>query len=615
MSLPEEAQKQLTKKAEASLGKLNEEKKKIGQVVPEGYTSLGVPYELDDTLYQARNWMCEPTLLKGRKVPRFGLMSLMLVSTPCHLYDNPVMNKITKTAFTDGINIYIHADFWRKLLDEQLQSDGKKKGPVQIIMHELMHKILRHVQRHMKYQRWLANAAQDKVINTRISLAFPELDPWADTLRETGLGFGRGDREKYGLGNMTEEAVMLEMLAARPKEIKQSKSSKKGNQPGSGSGGGAPGPGQSGGSGSGPASDEEDFDADETDNTNDAEGGASDDSDLDERFGGKDDEHTVTPEDLARRMKEGGMDESMRRLKIPDPDDKVAHDRQKNNADLQRVDAIGRAAQEMERNGGVYPGADIVTYCSDMLRAEARGKLRWRLEWRDAILNAKREMKYVEDDEPNEIYHVDEISEILGQPVYTGVRIPHSRASIVLFLFDVSGSMDNSSVQEGLTEALALKRAVNSFSDTASEVLLLQCDTHVKGNHLIEINESNKETIFKKGIQRLAQGGTNLAQSLCEAMELKQVKDKDVRAIVFITDSYDNPPKLSQLPERARKATIVYTIVSSTGMDRTEEFAKGLDHGRVVMIEDQTEVDLTEGYLERMAASPRAQSKAHRNRM
>lgn len=612
-SAQQKAIDQTARQAEQSVIKKHDEMAEIGQVVPDGFTSLGVPYELDDTLYRTRNWMVSPAVFKGKKFPRFGLMSLTLAGTPCHLYDNEVMNGITTTAFTDGISVYIHAGFWEMLLKEQEESNGQRKGPVQIIMHELMHKILRHVDRHMKYERGLANRAQDKIINTRIQRGFPELDPWADTLRETGLGFGQGDKEKYPL--MTEEAAMLEIMAARKKAIKAPKKSKDEGE--SGKSGGNPGAGGGSGAGSGSGDDDMDEprqpgDSSPSDEEDWDDNDPSDGSERDGRFGAEDDEHTITPEELSRRMKAGGMDESMRRLKIPDPSDQAAHDRLKKNADMQRVDAISRAMQDMERNGGEYPGADIVTYCSDMLRAETRGKLRWRLEFRAAVMNAKRESKYVEDDEPNEIYHVDEISEILGQPLYTGVYVQHSKASVVLFMIDVSGSMGNPDVRAALTEAFALKRAANSFTDTASEVLILQCDTHIKDNHLIELNESNQERLFKEGIQRQAMGGTNLEQCLIEAMNLKKVKGKDVRAVVFVTDSYDVAPKRANLPAQVKNSAIIYAIVPSAGMERAEAFAKELDHGRVAYIDDGVEVDLTEGYLKKMDASPRNQKNRRR---
>jgi len=562
-----------------------------GEVDETQFTSLGAPYDMDDHLYATRSWMTDYAMYNGRKLPRFGLLSHMLISTPVHLYDNPVMNNITKTGFTDGVNIFINVDFYDKLLQEEQASNGSMKGPVLMIMHEMMHKMCRHVSRHAKYNRRVANLAEDLSINTRLQKAYPDMK-WPLTLSETGVGFGTGEKEKYAA--MSEEAIILELLGQRKKKLKEIKPpGKDKGQPGDGSGGGDPDDAEPSEMGAG-------------------QGGGEEADDLDDRFGGKDDEHTISQEELAQRMKDGGMEESMKRISMPDPGDKEALDRAQKNADLQRVDAINRAVQEMEESKGQYPGADIVSYCADMLRAEAKGKLRWRLEFRAAVMNARRESVFVEDDDPADIFHVDDVTEILGDPLYMGTYIQRSKASVVLFMIDVSGSMGNPDVRVALTEAFALKRAANNFTDTASEVLVLQCDTHVKENHLIELNEGNVEKFFKQGIQRVAMGGTDLGGSLREAMKLRQVRDKEVRAVIFVTDSYDAAPKWKDLGIKDRKTAIIYAIVPSAGIDRAEAFSRELDHGRVVYIDDQAEVDLTENFMKTMAQSPKAQSAKRR---
>ena len=51
--------------------------------------------------------------------PRFGVLSLKMRNTPMYAYDHPALMNISNTAFTDGVHIFVAADFLRQLVKEE----------------------------------------------------------------------------------------------------------------------------------------------------------------------------------------------------------------------------------------------------------------------------------------------------------------------------------------------------------------------------------------------------------------------------------------------------------------------------------------------------------------
>lgn len=590
---------------------VNQAEKKTNQVVPEGYTSLGAPFEIDDYVHEMTKWMGSHADFGGFSMPRFGLMSLMVSSTPILAYDNPVMNSITTTGFTDGIRVFMHVSMLEKLRAEEEESGGVVKGFVPLAMHEFMHKLRRHPDRHAKFDPVLRNIAQDLNIQATILEAFPEMQ-WATCLRETGLGFGPGEKEKYIA--MSEEAIYFQLLQEGHKSLKQPKppggGGGKGGSGGGGGGGRQPpteGPGNAPGRGGSPKQQQQQGGQQPQGGQGAPSEGSGEEGEEGGQFGAPGDFHTITPEELIKKLEEAGMDETMRRLNLPSSTDKEAIQATKDLADMGRVEAINKAYRQMkdaEEKGFKYPGRQMVHGAVEMLSTQAKPKMSYKLAMRDLFIQSGTREVYVEDDEPDEPYYVDSITEMLGgSPLYTGVHIATKPECAVLVVFDASGSVDNENFKEGLAEVFGLKRLANQFGDSATEVLVVMGDTQLTQGVQV-LNEDNYEKVIADGVERQCFGGTNLAHVLNQALKLPQLTDKHIQGVLMFTDSFDTPPPRESL-DLSGSPTIVYAVFSTTGTGDVEKFAAGVaSYARTVQVDEGVEVDLSESYMETMSASP-----------
>ena len=164
-------------------------------------------------------------LLKdGSIAPRFGVLSLLAQSTPIFVYDHPAFKEVTNTAFTDGINVFVCADFMRKLVHQEDDSGGRNSGVLFLLLHELMHKLYCHVDRLKNFPHDIANIAEDLVINGKLVKGFTMLKP-VPLLAEIGQGMKQEDADKYH--QMAEEVVAEMLLRNKLKKEKEEKEEKK----------------------------------------------------------------------------------------------------------------------------------------------------------------------------------------------------------------------------------------------------------------------------------------------------------------------------------------------------------------------------------------------------
>jgi predicted metal-dependent peptidase len=154
----------------------------------------------------------------AHSVPRFGVLSLIAMSTPIFVYDHPRFKKFANTAFTDGHSIFIDADFMRKLVTQEKESEGKLHGVLFLLLHELMHKMYAHLDRMKDVPPIIANIAQDMVINGKIIKNFSMLKP-VPLLAEVGWGMKPAEADKYH--NMSEELLCEELLINHRKKKKK----------------------------------------------------------------------------------------------------------------------------------------------------------------------------------------------------------------------------------------------------------------------------------------------------------------------------------------------------------------------------------------------------------
>jgi predicted metal-dependent peptidase len=536
--------------------------------------------ELAQIMEDTKLYVSGEKMESGYMVPRFGLLSLKARATPMYVYDHPRFRKITNTAFTDGVHLFICADFMRQLMKEEDASNGMEQGIVPLVLHELMHMILNHTRRLTQFPRDIANQAEDLSINAKLQLGFPEIQ-WAPSLREVGLSFRAGDVEKYA--KLAEETIARELMQQKPPQNQnqnQQQQQQKGGQ-GScqqGGGGGQQQKGQQGG---------------QQGQQQQQKGDQGDQQEQDGEKGDQewDNNHTVPLEDFIEALEEAGLDHIRDALDLPESQSLEEIGKIEEQVRLKDIDAIQKAAMQKAQMGGKYPGAHIVDAAQEMVKGLTAGKLEWKLGLKSFIFGEGMRFRYNEM-EPGDIYYVDPSDMGLSMEIFIGQDLPHKPEEVILVLIDTSGSVDSNQLKAYLSEVFGLKRENAGLGDTASEVVVISADTVVRGNP-IEITEENADELFSTGLALSGRGGTDLANDLRMTMKLPMFEEKKFSGVVFFTDLCDNPPTKNDFPSNLPLCFITLPHLMQ------EEFARKVkEFARVYPIEDGITVDLTDDHLQ-----------------
>lgn len=499
--------------------------------------------------------------------PRFGVLSLISMHTPIFVYDHPRFKKVANTAFTDGIHVFVDADFMRKLVDQENLSDGRQSGVIFLLLHELMHKLYYHVDRLKNFPPKLANIAEDMVINGKLIKGF-KLEP-VKLLAEVGVGMKPEEADKYY--KMAEE-VVAEMLLIQERQKKQNQQKQKQKQKG-GSGG-------SGGSGG----DQDDQDQDQQENEDQEENQKSKKKDKGDKDssgdkeqnqdgqGGDENEedeeyspiHHITPEELLDIIEEEGLEDTVgKALNLPKAGDVEAIGKKKQQAKLNDVDAIQSAIAQAGKANGQYPGQHIAEEAAELVAGLNKGKIVWKLAIRKHFLGDGLKLKETDDEAAIPWYLTKESMGV--DPFYLGALVPQAPDETVLCLIDTSGSTSGGDMRkEFLSEALSLKKGVSSTGDTAREVVLMSADTVLRGEPLI-INENNVNQLMEGGVKIFGNGGTDFAKCLHQAMESPIMKKKKVKSVIYFTDCCDSPPRRADFEDYINKGVRV-VFVTTPGM-------------------------------------------------
>lgn len=547
----------------------------------EGSTFLA-PLDLDEHLNKhVLKSMRGPTYVYPKSggsavsVPKYGMYSLMLRSTKVFVYGLPALKKMCSTAFTDGVNHYIADTFYDKLNDSVFDNPNTA-GIEFVLLHEQDHKYKDHIRRYDQFDPDLTNRATDLVNNVGLQMAFTSVKP-CPFLKDTGYGFLPGDVEKYK--DRSELSVIEELV--REQALQKNRPQEGQGKGGKGSKGGKGGGGGSGGGGSPSESSEPDnsddplmqsdpfeqWDPTEDDNYNEV------------------DRHFISQEELAQVLKEVGMKDALERLGIPDPDDEDAEERYQQNLEKSaRItrDAIYEAARQRQEIGDAYPGAHLVDAAVDMIDKLDKGVMRWRLKMREVVMGYSPKSK-LSLDEPQEIYYANLESDIGFDP-YLSSPMPIKSNDVVLGICDSSGSMSREDMREGLQELLGLQGKSKNMGDRAAEVIIMGADTAIRGEPQV-ITNKNIDEFMKKGLEICGRGGTDIDAVINQALDLKLIKGRNVRSIVYITDTYDDP--IVTPPEKMKKyksMKVLFLAVSGTPLHYVEKFAEGTRWADVVQI-------------------------------
>lgn len=516
--------------------------------------------------------------------PRFGVLSLISMHTPIFVYDHPRFKKVANTAFTDGIHVFVDADFMRKLVTQEQDSDGRQSGVIFLLLHELMHKLYYHVDRLKNFPPIIANIAEDMVINGKLVKGF-KLEP-VKLLAEIGHGMKPEEADKYY--KMAEEVVAeMLLLQERQKKKKEQKQQQGGGQGSDGEGQDASDPGQSNGQ-----KQEKDSKGGKKDKS---EGGQE--KDKSDGSGGEKDEdedyspiHHITPEELLDIIEEEGLEDTVgKALNLPKAGDVEAIGKKKDQAKLNDVDAIQTAISQASKANGQYPGQHIAEEAAELVAGLEKGKIVWKLGIRKHFLGDGLKLKET-DDEAAIPWYLDKKS--MGvDPFYMGALVPQTPDEAVLCLVDTSGSTSGGNMRkEFLSEALSLKKGVSSTGDTAREVILMSADTVLRGEPMI-INEHNVNKLMNEGVPIFGNGGTDFARCLNEALNSPLMKKKKVKSVVYFTDCCDNPPRRADFEDHINKGVRI-VFVTTPGMWNEQWNKEVGTFAEVYCIEEGTQANL-----------------------
>jgi len=539
-------------------------------------------------------------------VPRFGVLSLLAMNTPIYCYDHPRLKKLANTAFTDGISVFIDADFMRKLHQQEEESEGTKFGVVWTILHELMHKLSMHTTRMRNMDPVIANIAQDLVINGKLIKGFGKQIPPVPLLEEMTQGTNEQSAEKYH--KMAEE-VVAEMLLIEERKKQQKKEKQKQKQQGGGGGQGQPSPGGEGGEEEGD-SQEQDKNSQKSKNqksdaqkpgqkggqpqSGDGQGQRSSGGEGGEEEGEEEEKefseiHHITPEELIKVLEEEGlMDTVGKALDYPASDDVEGIGKLKEKDKLNTIDAVQTAMSQASKCGGQYPGQHIAEEASLILEGLEKGKLTWKLGIKKHIMGDGQKLR-TSDDEAALPWHLSK--EVMGvDPWYEGALVPVGPDETVLCLIDMSGSTGRGRMrQEFASECLTLMKGVSSGGDTARKVIIMSADTVLRGEPVM-VTESNIHTLMKEGVPVFGDGGTCFVNCLKEALALPMLKKEKIKSVIYFTDCEDAVPQREQFEEYLNKGMKI-VFVTTPGC-WNEEWNKRITWAEVYCIEDNTQVDL-----------------------
>jgi predicted metal-dependent peptidase len=512
-------------------------------------------------------------------VPRYGVLSLLAQNTPIHVYDHPALKKITNTAFTDGIHVFIDADFMRELVKQEEESNTQQSGIVFLILHELMHKLYMHVDRLKQFPHDIANIAEDMVINGKIIKSFPTVQP-VDLLTKIGFGMKASEADKYH--QMAEEIVAEQLLLKRRKEESEEKK-QKGGQGKSQGGAGKNQQGSGSGSGGGQGQGQGDEDGEEQ-NQNQENGQGGDEEKEYSPI------HHITPEELIDILEQNGLEGTLEGLNMPtsaDDVDAIAEKKERNQLNI--TDAVQNAMQQALQAGGKYPGQHIAEEAMEIIGSLKEGKISWKLAIRREVGGEGQKMRDSED-EAHIIWHFDK--DLMGvDPWYMPAPIPHAPDETVLCLVDSSGSTGGGTMrQEFMQEVLNLKNGMSANSDYARKVILFSADTVLRGEP-IEITASNFQKFLKNGLPLFGNGGTDFLSCLNQAVELPLMKKEKVKTVIYFTDCYDHTPSRKDFEKYLNKG-MKFVFVTTPGTWNEQWNAGVADWAEVYCIEDGTVANL-----------------------
>lgn len=555
-----------------------------------GDEGLMAPDDMAELLMDYRQYIIGERMDSESKklTPRFGLLSLKGRSTPIYAYGHPALCERFPTSFSDGVHVYVNANFMRVLVEEEEASGGAVEGVVPLLLHSLSHLVLRHHKRFLGFPRRVADVGSDVAVNCKLRMAYPDMK-WAPSLLAVspGASMSRLKTERYA--KLAEETIMHEIMAAAlDKDETDDEESPQDGSPDEKGNDDGPGEEGSPGEGSGKPSPRAAMKL----------SGESVSEALDELgFGGvaagqsDDSAHTIPLEQFSELLDELGIESTKEVLDIPEADDAEKIAEIEKDILLKDINDIQKASR-LPGAKGIGKG-NLEGDAYEMVQKMTDGKINWRLGIQQLVLGDGMNFAYQEET-PGDLYYVDPSDMSLSSSVYIGEEVPMKNEQTVAVLVDTSGSVGEDELDSFFSELVSLVKSSNPGSEQATKVVLLMADVGVRYKP-IELTEQNVDEFREQGFKAFGRGGTDIAGSLRQVAKMDFMKEEKVRAIVYFTDLLDSPPKATDVPEGCALAFVCPP--DSMGQ---HEFIRGVrDFAKVFAIEDDAEVDLSPESLPR----------------
>lgn len=545
--------------------------------------SLGCPlwaeYELEDIL----NWMKEDTIIYvnkdeysfekkehmyARTFPRFGIYSILLRELSVFIFDDPILEKkLGETACTDGSNIFFNLSFYKQLSELEEKDEKERLGIIPVILHEISHILDNDVFRYPHVDHYIANIASDIYNNSYIKQSFENLK-WLPFLIDIGFGLKAGD-EYYA--KKSSETVLIDVL----NKIKT------GNSP--------------------EITDEELKRINSDIYIKEEKGRSIDYISTDLKKENKKENHVISKKELIDVLNKAGLPHVIKALGL---DIENIENTIKNNEEIvsqiikNSIDEIDKIKRNTGLNSKNTPSGSLVDNIKEKIAFSKKSKLTWVQQIINEIWGEGGRDKY-NHDQPNDVFYIDEISEMIGFNLYEGSMEKTKSDDIVLAILDTSSSMDNKDLSNSMTELLGIQKE-SSEDVRAKELIIVFADADIKDNNVIIVNNDNYEEIIKKmNINIFGRGGTNFKKSINSALKIKEVANKTISSTIIFTDLFDEPPKKDEIitNELQNKMSITYVSVNKDPI-YVENFRKKVnDYANVVVMDGEVkEVDLKNKY-------------------
>lgn len=485
-------------------------------------------------------------------LPRYGVLSILARRVPFHLYDHPAFVRLCRTAFTDGIHVFVHTKFLIETLGLGSDPSGGNANEshdamVLVLLHELSHILLRHHTRLPGSAPPLLWAiACDIAINTRLLTAYPMLSPgkvfdgaWGNDPRAAEEYLGQSEEHiLYGLWHepSPDDAAFVDKLKASLRSSDESVS-----------------------------------------------------SELDAR-GQKQDVHghLVSPESVSRTLDEHGLRHVRELLNLPDPHDKPAFQRLESASVLYLTGDLDRAKEIRQEHpaGGVMAGSHLEAVSSEWIENHVNGHVEWKNLLRELVLGEGMRYEYC-DEVPSDIYFVEPQQMGLEAPLFVGSLTPASPTGLIITVIDTSRSVSIDLLRVFIAE---LNNLIEQECLRQDQVYIITADTTLRSDITTFSNHALSDSPEKICLH--GRGGTDISRVLCEVLDWteqqQEFSPEDLGAIVYFTDLLDRAPIRKQLPEQLPKLLFLSPPSSVVAKFRSQVEA----FANVAEIRDGTVIDL-----------------------